>query len=136
MVLCNLLFPGMLVSAFLPGMLERGWGRILLFGGTNTDAIRGFTTTAPYSAAKTALAVLAKSVARSACHRDVACNILCPGLTDTEYLDEAARSYNREKSPGGRALRPEEIAAFALEVLASPCLNGAVIPVDGGLAFY
>jgi 3-oxoacyl-[acyl-carrier protein] reductase len=133
MVCANLLFPGMLVSAYLPGMRERGWGRILLFGGTNTDAVRGFISTAPYSAAKTGLGVLAKSVARSAGAQGVACNVICPGLTDTEYLDEAARAYNREKSPGGEALTPEEIAAAALEVLASPRLNGAVIPVDNGL---
>jgi 3-oxoacyl-[acyl-carrier protein] reductase len=133
MVLCNLLFPGMLVSAMLPGMLSRGWGRILLFGGTNTDTIRGFTSTALYSAAKTALGVLAKSIARTAGGRGVACNVICPGLVDTEYLDEAARLYNRERSPGGKVLRAEDIAAAALEVLASPNLNGALIPVDNGL---
>jgi 3-oxoacyl-[acyl-carrier protein] reductase len=133
MVLYNLLFPGILVSAFLPGMLERGWGRILLFGGTNTDTIRGFTSTAPYSAAKTALGVLAKSIAKSSGSRGIACNVLCPGLTDTEYLDEAALSYNREKSPGGKTMSSGEIAAFALEILTNPHLNGAVIPVDGGL---
>jgi NAD(P)-dependent dehydrogenase (short-subunit alcohol dehydrogenase family) len=133
MVLCNLLFPGLLVSAFLPGMMERGWGRILLFGGTNTDTIRGFTSTAPYSAAKTALGVLAKSAAASAGARGVTCNVICPGLTDTEYLDGAERAYNRKRGPGGKALTPEEIAAAGLDVLANPCLNGAVIPVDGGL---
>jgi 3-oxoacyl-[acyl-carrier protein] reductase len=132
MVLCNLLFPGILVSAVLPGMLARGWGRILLFGGANTDSIRGFATTAPYSAAKTALGVLAKSIARTVGGQGVACNVLCPGLTDTEYLDEAARAYNRDRSPGG-ALLPEEIAVAALEILANPHLNGAIIPVDKGL---
>ena len=46
MVESNLIFPGILVSLVLPGMMERNWGRILLFGGTNTDTIRGFVTTA------------------------------------------------------------------------------------------
>ena len=129
----NLIFPGILVSLALSGMIKRNWGRILLFGGTNTDTIRGFTTTAAYSAAKTALGVLAKSVAKSAGCRGVTCNVLCPGLTDTEYTPEDQRRYNREKSPGGRPLSPESIARTALAILENPSLNGAVIPVDQGI---
>ena len=129
----NLIFPGILVSHVLSGMIERNWGRILLFGGTNTDTIRGFTTTAAYSAAKTALGVLAKSTAKAAGARGVTCNVVCPGLTDTEYVSEALRRYNREKSPGGRSLMPLEVAQTALAILENPDVNGAVIPVDKGL---
>jgi NAD(P)-dependent dehydrogenase (short-subunit alcohol dehydrogenase family) len=129
----NLAFPGALVSGVLPGMIRRTWGRILLFGGTNTDVIRGFTSTAAYSAAKTALGVLAKSAARCAGPRGVTCNVVCPGLTATEYLDEGAQAYNREKSPGGRPLQADQIARFALEILEHPPVNGAVIPVDQGI---
>jgi NAD(P)-dependent dehydrogenase (short-subunit alcohol dehydrogenase family) len=129
----NLAFPGALVSLALPAMIRKGWGRILLFGGTNTDTIRGFTSTAAYSAAKTALGVLVKSAALAAGPAGVTCNLICPGLTDTEYLDEAARAYNRERSPGGGAMEPAEIARAALAVLEAPQVNGAVIPVDRGL---
>ena len=133
MVESNLVFPGLLVSLALRGMMERGWGRILLFGGTNTDTIRGFTTTTAYSAAKTALGVLAKSVAKTAASRGVTCNVLCPGLTDTEYTTEELSRYNREKSPGGKPLMPEQLAATALSILADASLNGAVIPADQGV---
>jgi NAD(P)-dependent dehydrogenase (short-subunit alcohol dehydrogenase family) len=136
----NLIFPGTLISLSLNGMFKKGWGRILLFGGTNTDVLRGFTTTAAYSAAKTALGVLAKSVARSVGKAavpgsvpELTCNVICPGLTDTEYLGEAAGAYNRERSPGGRVLSPGEVAAAALAVLENPGINGAVIPIDQGL---
>ena len=129
----NLIFPGILVSLFLRGMIERNWGRILLFGGTNTAVIRGFSTTAAYSAAKTALGVIAKSVAKSAGPRGVSCNVICPGLTDTEYSPEEQRRYNREKSPGGIPLSPEDIARAALAILENPAVNGAVLPVDRGL---
>ena len=129
----NLIIPGFLVSLVLKGMMERNWGRILLFGGTNTDTIRGFTTTAAYSAAKTGLAVLAKSVARTAGHKGVTCNIVCPGLTDTEYLQEEQRRYNREKSPLQQPLQAAEVARVALEVMEKPYINGAVIPVDQGI---
>ena len=126
----NLIFPGMMVSLTLSGMLERGWGRILLFGGTGTEHIRAYTTTAAYSAAKTALGVLAMSAAKAARGRDVTCNVLCPGLTDTEYCAEEDRRYNREHSPGGRALEPEEIALRALDILENPGINGALAAAD------
>jgi NAD(P)-dependent dehydrogenase (short-subunit alcohol dehydrogenase family) len=134
MVSGNLAFPGTIVSLALCGMIKRRWGRILLFGGTNTDTIRGFTSTAAYSAAKTALGVIAKSAARTAGKHGITCNVICPGLTDTEYLDEEARAYNRERSPSGKALRPAEIALSALGILENPGINGAVVPVDQGLA--
>jgi NAD(P)-dependent dehydrogenase (short-subunit alcohol dehydrogenase family) len=130
----NLTFPGILVSSVLGDMMNRRWGRILLFGGTNTDTIRGFRTTAVYSAAKTALGTLAKSVARRAGPLGVSCNLICPGLTDTEYTGEALRAYNSERSPGAEVLKPEDIAKIALGVLENPQINGGIIPVDRGLA--
>jgi len=129
----NLIFPGILVSLVISGMIERNWGRILLFGGTNTDNIRGFTTTAAYSAAKTALGVIAKSVVKIAGSRGVTCNVVCPGLTDTEYTPEEQRCYNREKSPGNRPLKPEQVAQAALAILENPGFNGVVAPVDQGI---
>ncbi|MDL2229143.1 SDR family NAD(P)-dependent oxidoreductase [Treponema sp. OttesenSCG-928-L16] len=128
----NFLFPGTMISLVLRDMINKGWGRILLFGGTNTDTIRGFKTTAAYSAAKTALGVLAKSVAISAGPKGITCNVICPGLTDTEYTDEEGRSYNRRLSPGGIALKAEDIAEFGLQILMNPSVNGAIIPVDKG----
>jgi len=133
MVENNLIFPGILVSSVLPRMIKKKWGRILLFGGTNTAGIRGFVGTAAYGAAKTALGVLAKSTARSAGKHGVTCNVLCPGLTETEYTGEEDRRYYREKSPDGKALTPEEIAACALAVLANSAINGIVLPVDRGI---
>jgi NAD(P)-dependent dehydrogenase (short-subunit alcohol dehydrogenase family) len=130
---CNLIFPGILISSLLGDMIKRGWGRILLFGGTGTAQIRGFITTPAYSAAKTALGVVVKSAARAAAGVDVTCNIICPGLTDTEYCGEEDKNYNREHSPGGTALKPEDIAGCALGILKNPGINGAVIPVDKGL---
>jgi 3-oxoacyl-[acyl-carrier protein] reductase len=133
MVFGNLVFPGTIISLALCGMIAKRWGRILLFGGTNTDTIRGFTTTAAYSAAKTALGVLAKSAAKAAGKQGITCNVICPGLTDTEYPDEDARAYNRERSPGGKALSPAEIALGAMGILENPAINGAVLPIDRGL---
>ena len=129
----NLIFPGILVSLALRGMIQRKWGRILLFGGTNTDTIRGFTSTAAYSAAKTALGVIAKSAAKSAGAHGVTCNVVCPGLTETEYTSEDQIQYYRNKNPDGKPMKAEQIAEAALAILENPGLNGAVIPVDKGV---
>ncbi|MDR0645101.1 MAG: SDR family oxidoreductase [Treponema sp.] len=134
MAVVNLAFPGALISAVLPGMIARKYGRILLFGGTDTGVIRGFSTTPAYSAAKTGLAVIARSVAQIAASFGVTCNIICPGLVDTEYANEETKSYNRAKSPSGIPLIPETIAQTALHILDSPSLNGAIIQIDGGVS--
>ena len=129
----NLIFPGVMVSMALHCMINRGWGRILLFGGTKTAEIRGFSDTAAYSASKTALGTLAKSVAKNAGGSGVSCNVICPGLTDTEYLCPSERAYSREMSPGGKAITAREIADCALGILENPVINGAIIPADSGL---
>ncbi|HUW40025.1 MAG TPA: SDR family NAD(P)-dependent oxidoreductase [Rectinemataceae bacterium] len=135
--LLDLALPGALASAFLPGMAERGWGRMLFFGGTRTDGIRAYASNAAYAAAKTGLAVLVKSLAAEGSRTGVACIALCPGLVDTEYLDENARLELRAKAPRGELLRARDIAGAAVALIAAdPCAaSGAVLTMDGGLAF-
>ena len=133
MVEYNLIFPGILVSNVLKGMIERNFGRILLFGGTNTDIIRGYTTTTAYSAAKTALGVLAKSAARTGGSQGVTCNVICPGLTETEYTGEYQRQYYCDKTPGRKPMNSEQVARAALEILENSCFNGGIVAVDQGV---
>jgi 3-oxoacyl-[acyl-carrier protein] reductase len=135
--LLDLALPGALASALLPAMAERGWGRILLFGGTRTDAIRAFSSNAAYASAKTGLAVLAKSLAVEGAGHGVGCVLVCPGLVDTEYLEEGERAALRKLAPGGRLLGPGEIASAAVGLLAAdPCVaSGSIVALDGGLSF-
>jgi NAD(P)-dependent dehydrogenase (short-subunit alcohol dehydrogenase family) len=135
LALLDLALPGAAVSALLPSMAERGYGRVILFGGTRTDAIRAYSTNAAYAAAKTGLAVLVKSVAAEYAASNVGAFLLCPGLVDTEYLGEPLREALRAKSPRGRLIEPGEIADLAASLAAAdPCIaSGAVINLDGGL---
>jgi 3-oxoacyl-[acyl-carrier protein] reductase len=137
LALLDLALPGALASALLPGMSARGWGRILLFGGSRTDGIRAYSSNAAYAAAKTGLAVLAKSLAVEGSGRGIGCILACPGLVDTEYLGEDERQELRSLAPGGRLSTTGEIAAAAVGLLAAePCLaSGGVISLDGGLSF-
>jgi 3-oxoacyl-[acyl-carrier protein] reductase len=133
--LLNLALPGALASAVLPGMLERGWGRILFFGGTGTDRVRPYSTNAAYAAAKSGLSVLTKSIAAEGADRNIGCILVCPGFVDTEYLSDAQREYLRSIAPGARLLDAGGIARNAVDLLAcDPCAaSGAVISFDGGI---
>ena len=131
-VFCNYTLPGILVSACLPHMIAARWGRILLFGGTGTQAVAGFRTNAAYAGAKTAVSSLVKSTACAYAAAGITCNALLPGFTDTEYLSDSLRMELKAKIPGGVLLIPQEIAQTAEYVLCSPGINGALINVDKG----
>ena len=127
--------PGVLVSAALSGMRERKWGRILLFGGTRTDGIRGFRTNAAYAAAKTSLGTLAKSISAQYAPHGVAALVLCPGFVETEYLTPEQKRNLTTRAPQGRLTRPDDIGDLAAVLLAQdpPLWNGAVLTADEGL---
>ena len=132
----NLALPGALVSALFPAMRDRGFGRILLFGGTRTDAIRGYRSNAAYAAAKTGLGVLAKSAAIEGAPHNVAAVAVCPGLVRTEYIDDAAAEALRRMAPGGRLSSPAEVAEIALGLIdGDPCIaSGAIVSLDAGFS--
>jgi len=131
----NLALPGALASHFFPPMQERGFGRMLFFGGTRTDTARAVRSNVAYAAAKTGLNVLVKSLAAEGASSNVAALAVCPGFVGTEYLSAAAAQALAERSPGGRLSAPMDIAAAAVALLdMDPCIaSGSVIALDGGL---
>lgn len=126
----NLALPGSIVSAVLPQMMGKKWGRILLFGGTRTDSVRGFRTNAAYAAAKTGLSSLVRSVSEQYAALGITCNAVCPGLCDTEYLSEGQKKELSGKNPDGHLISVEEIAESALFLLKNASCNGVLLPVD------
>jgi 3-oxoacyl-[acyl-carrier protein] reductase len=135
MALVNLALPGILSAHAAKHMAVRGFGRILFFGGTRTDAIRGYKLNAAYAAAKTGLGVLAKSLAHEYGNRGVSCAVLCPGFVDTEYISDTMRESLILRSPRGRLIRPEELGRASLSLLSGgmELYNGAIINADEGL---
>jgi len=81
----NLTLPAALISLCVPDMIKHRFGRIILFGGTGTEEIREYATTAAYSAAKTALGVIAKSSAHELSWHNITCNIICPGFASYSF---------------------------------------------------
>jgi 3-oxoacyl-[acyl-carrier protein] reductase len=135
MIGLNLTLPARLVSSLVPGMLERGYGRIILFGGPRSDRADGFLEIAAYGAAKHGLASLVRSVARQYASRNLRCNMICPGYVDTEYNTAAEKMRVASHLPSGRLISVDEIASLAIHLLHpdSDAVNGAIIPVDFGV---
>ncbi len=110
--------------AFLPGMVARGWGRIV--GLTGMKAIRGYVEGAPISAAKHGLWGLTKALAREFGGHGITVNAVSPGTIRREGADSRAAA-----GPQGD---PEDIAAL-VGYLASPAgrfVNGQMIAANGG----
>ncbi|MBI1891186.1 MAG: 3-hydroxybutyrate dehydrogenase [Burkholderiales bacterium] len=137
----------------LPGMMARGYGRVI-----NIASVHGLVASihkAPYVASKFGLVGLTRVVALEAAQagtRDsggVTANCICPGWTETSILEPqiAARAalFNgdrnagiqdllSEKQPSGRMSKPEEIGRLVVWLCdpAAHNLTGVAIPIDGG----
>lgn len=135
-VYANLALPGILVSTAIAHMKQEKWGRILLFGGTETHVLRGFKTNAVYGAAKTGIMSLVRSISMSYAPFGITANAVCPGFTDTPRLTPEQKSLWSKKNPDGILLAPNSIALAALFLLKNAACNGVLLPVDKGWSSF
>ncbi|HET7478979.1 MAG TPA: 3-oxoacyl-ACP reductase family protein [Rubrobacteraceae bacterium] len=125
------------LRAALPGMLERGSGRIINV--SSELGIIGYPTYAAYCASKGGIIALTKAVAKEVAPRGVLVNSVAPGPVETDMLIHDTIEYNdetREQIPLRRFGRPEEIAA-AIEFLAGEggsFMVGQILSPNGGTA--
>ncbi|HEY6110368.1 MAG TPA: SDR family NAD(P)-dependent oxidoreductase, partial [Gemmatimonadales bacterium] len=90
-------------QAFLPGMLERGWGRIVNVA--SIAGLQGDKYIAAYSAAKHAVIGFTRSLAAEVAGKGVTANAVCPGYVDTPMTDQSlARIMERTKMTREAAL--------------------------------
>lgn len=125
--------------AALPGMKQRGWGRIINVGSAATR-VAGMPSGIAYATSKGALAALTFALAREAAAHGVTVNAIAPACVKTpaimEQLNEQQRRQLLAQIPVGRFCEPEEFA-HAVRFLASPLagfVTGEVLDVNGGLA--
>ena len=125
-----------LSRACLPGMLEKGWGRIVNFTGMN--AIHGYAGRAPVSVAKHGVLGLTTSLAKEFGPRGITVNAISPGPIASDVEEDDASSHHRQqtvaKVPLGRMGTPVEVAATARLLIAEggAYINGQMIQVNGG----
>jgi NAD(P)-dependent dehydrogenase (short-subunit alcohol dehydrogenase family) len=124
-------------KAFMPGMMERRWGRIVMLG-----SIMSFVTLpgrAAYATAKSALLGLGRTLALEGAPAGVTVNLICPGPFETPMNrvlmnDPEAYKAFLAKIPLGRWGQPEELGGLAV-FLCSPAgafVTGTSIVIDGG----
>jgi 2-hydroxycyclohexanecarboxyl-CoA dehydrogenase len=138
----NLAGPMRVVRATLPGMLDRGWGRIV---NVSSDAGRvGSSLSAAYSAAKGGLIAFTKTIARETATAGVTANTICPGPTDTALI----RRVSSETQDGAKVMAamtkgvpmrrladPDEIAPAIVFLTTDDAgfITGQTLSVSGGL---
>ena len=131
----------------LPGMKQRGWGRVI-----NIASAHGLVASpnkSAYVAAKHGVVGFTKTVALEVAETAIRCNAICPGFLRTplveKQIEDQARIHNVsiEKSmrdiilapqPTKQFVKVEEVAAMALYLTseAAAQINGASFSVDGG----
>lgn len=126
----NLRAPFLLAQAALPGMRERGFGRILFV--SSTAAFRGGVVGPHYAASKAGLHGLTHFLASRTATDGVTVNVLAPGFVETPMLPGNPSELGASV-PVGRVGRPEEVADLAVAVLRNGYVTSHVFSADGGM---
>jgi 3-oxoacyl-[acyl-carrier protein] reductase len=133
------LAPVVLIEAVLPGMRERGWGRIVNVGSSSTaEPIPGLTLSNSH---RPGLIGFLKTIAREVAADGITVNDVATGRFATDRLaanwgsHENMREHAAKDVPAGRLGEPEEygdLVAFLASDRAA-YITGTSIPIDGGL---
>ena len=117
-------------------MLRARWGRMIFI--SSVVGLYGGPGQVNYGASKAGLVGMARSITRELGSRNITANVVAPGFIETDMtaaLSEARQAEIIKAVPAGRLASADEVAA-AVTFLASDgaaYINGAVLPVDGGL---
>lgn len=133
----NLTAPFFLSQAFVPGMKEKGWGRIVHFASLQTT--RAFPGGIAYGATKAGIGQLTRAMAEAWSGYGITVNAIGPGFFPTEltqavFEDPERAARNAAQTCVGRNGRMEDIdgPVLFLSSPASAFVTGQVLMVDGG----
>jgi 3-hydroxybutyrate dehydrogenase len=131
----------------LPGMRERGWGRI--FNMTSVYGVRAVANRIDYVTTKAALIAMTRVIALETINQGITCNAICPGAVLTPTSDgriralmeqtgltreEATDGFLDGKQPTRRFVDPAHVAELVVFLCgaAGADITGAMLPVEGG----
>ena len=125
--------------AVIPGMVARGYGRIV-----NVASIagkEGNPMAGAYSASKAAVIAMTKAIGKDLARTGILVNCVAPAVIETPILEGISQEhidYMVERIPMGRVGRSEEVAALICWLASEECSfsTGAVYDVSGGRAVY
>ena len=117
-------------------MIKQRFGRVLLIG--SVVGLLGSPGQINYSASKSALVGMARSLTRELGGRGITANVVAPGFIDTDMTAELSEQQQKDylaRIPAGRFATPAEVAKVCLWLASDDAsyISGAVVPVDGGL---
>jgi len=118
------------------GMMKARFGRIILV--SSVVGLLGSAGQINYSASKSGLVGLARSVTRELGSRGITANVVAPGFIETDMTAELSADLQQsyiKSIPAGRFASPAEVAKVIVWLASDDAgyISGAVIPVDGGL---
>lgn len=123
-----------LAQAVLPGMRERGFGRIVYFGMNGSSVTQPALGMSLYGAAKAAVVTFARALALEEAARGISVNVIEPGDIRDKAADRGAAAAVAANNPTGHAGSWEDVAAAVLFATdeGNGFLNGMVLGVNGG----
>ena len=127
-----------LIRAALPFIRKSDCGRIVNI--SSTEGLGATPRISPYTSAKHGVIGLTRSLAAELGSQGITVNCICPGPINTAMTAaipvEDKQIYARRRVPLKRYGEPEEVAHMTLSLClpAASFVNGAVLPVDGGLS--
>jgi NAD(P)-dependent dehydrogenase (short-subunit alcohol dehydrogenase family) len=134
------------MQAFVPAMMERGWGRVVNVA--SSVGLTGDRYISAYSASKHALVGLTRSVAAEAAGRGVTVNAVCPSYLATDMTEQTLARITTKTgrsraealqailahNPQKRLIEADEVAAAVVYLCSDDArsVNGAALLIDGG----
>ncbi|MGI8605128.1 MAG: SDR family NAD(P)-dependent oxidoreductase [Verrucomicrobiales bacterium] len=135
----NLLAVFFCCRVVVPGMRQRGWGRIISMA--SIAGKEGNPLASHYSASKAGVIALTKSLGKELAKTGVLVHAIAPAVIETEMLEQCSQEhldYMLSKIPMGRPGLPSEVAALVAWLASDECSfsTGAVWDLSGGRAVY